>query len=224
MKISVLAGAVAALALTLTGNVAEARRGGDPQQSRGTTGEFDYYLLTLSWSPEFCKTHPTDKVQCGPGLTKGFVVHGLWPQYNKGYPQYCVKPAPAVPQAAVDIAVKGNPSASLFTDHEWPKHGTCATTDPVKYAEDGLSGYQAFAVPARLQTHNAPGQMPLADFKALLLQANPTLSDGSLKVQCDRSGALQEIRICLDKGLKPQTCTDYVRDDCPSSLLIDPIP
>ncbi|WP_448206834.1 ribonuclease T2 family protein [Azospirillum sp. sgz302134] len=220
-----LAGAAVALALALTATAAEARRGSNDQPSRGKTGEFDYYLLSLSWSPDYCKSHKDDTAQCGPDKHNGFVVHGLWPQYDTGYPQYCIKPAPAVPQEAVDIAVQGNPSAALFTDHEWPKHGTCATTEPVAYAKNEIKAFQAVNVPDRLKARNTLAQISLKDFKAILLQANPQLSDASLKVQCDRGGALQEIQICLDKTtLNPRACTAFVKDKCPTDFTIDPIP
>ena len=49
--------------------------------------QYDYYILNLSWSPEFCFTHP-DNEQCPSH--PGFVVHGLWPERNDGsYPEHC---------------------------------------------------------------------------------------------------------------------------------------
>src|SRR5580692_7150493 len=55
------------------------------QHATGQPGAFDYYVLALSWSPEFCHSHPT-KPECVWGKF-GFVVHGLWPQYANGYPE-----------------------------------------------------------------------------------------------------------------------------------------
>lgn len=60
----------------------------------GQPGAFDYYVLALSWSPEFCHSHPT-KPECVSGKF-GFVVHGLWPQYANGYPENC-STAPGLP-------------------------------------------------------------------------------------------------------------------------------
>src|SRR5580704_5376656 len=58
-------------------------------------GEFDYYVLSLSWSPSFCEEAQergnggrSQQQQCG-GRPFSFVVHGLWPQYERGYPEYC---------------------------------------------------------------------------------------------------------------------------------------
>src|SRR5580692_9741169 len=54
----------------------------------GTPGEFDYYLLSLSWSPAFCLSSP-GAAECNGPRRFGFIVHGLWPQYERGWPQNC---------------------------------------------------------------------------------------------------------------------------------------
>lgn len=70
-----------------------------PRAAQGTPGEFDYYLLTLSWSPEFCYSQAhAEKPECQSGHN-GFVLHGLWPQYaHGGYPENCSK-APGLANA-----------------------------------------------------------------------------------------------------------------------------
>ena len=90
------------------------------RRNRQPPGQFDFYLLNLSWSPEFCATH-SDSPECGRNL--GFVVHGLWPQDANGdYPEHCSNaPGPANPQADTDII----PTVSLV-EHEWQTHGTCS--------------------------------------------------------------------------------------------------
>ena len=52
------------------------------KQADNTPGSFDYYLLTLSWAPEFCATHSSNasSSECDPTHHFGFVVHGLWPE------------------------------------------------------------------------------------------------------------------------------------------------
>jgi ribonuclease T2 len=51
-------------------------------------GQFDFYVLSLSWSPSFCEGREenggggrSQQIQCG-GRPFSFVVHGLWPQYE----------------------------------------------------------------------------------------------------------------------------------------------
>ena len=87
---------------------------------------FDYYLLNLSWSPEFCHSHP-DAPECATHST--FVLHGLWPQnYDGTYPENCSSASgPSDPAAYRDIY----PDQGLL-QHEWRTHGTCSglSADP----------------------------------------------------------------------------------------------
>ena len=54
-------------------------------------GKFDYYVLALSWSPSYCQAaqerapNRAPDQQCS-GRPFSFVVHGLWPQYERGFP------------------------------------------------------------------------------------------------------------------------------------------
>src|SRR5450755_2068138 len=95
--------------------------------SSGAVGEFDYYLLTLSWAPEFCATNSAGRTsaECDPKKHMGLVVHGLWPQYNTGkWPESC-STTPPVASATVDHMMPIMPGQSLI-QHEWAKHGTCS--------------------------------------------------------------------------------------------------
>ncbi len=66
----------------------------------GQAGAFDYYMLVLSWSPEFCYSHP-NAAQCSQHT--GFTVHGLWPQRNDGsYPVNLPDNAAGAYQSGVD--------------------------------------------------------------------------------------------------------------------------
>src|ERR1700688_1282838 len=116
-------------------------RRGRPEEA-AAPGQFDFYLLNLSWSPEFCATHG-DSPECGRNL--GFVVHGLWPQDANGdYPQHCSDaPGPTNPQADTDIM----PTASLV-EHEWQTHGTCSGLGANDYFREINQASAAVKVPA----------------------------------------------------------------------------
>ncbi len=88
------------------------------------TQNFDYYLLNLSWSPEFCHSHP-NATECAEHST--FVLHGLWPQNNDGtYPQNCsTEPGPHNPADYNDIYADPG-----LLRHEWRTHGTCSGLSP----------------------------------------------------------------------------------------------
>ena len=53
--------------------------------------DFDYYVLALSWSPSWCAIEGDAKKseQCNPDKDFGWSLHGLWPQFHRGYPSYC---------------------------------------------------------------------------------------------------------------------------------------
>ena len=54
-------------------------------------GAFDYYVMALSWSANWCAMEGDDRrdPQCDPGKGITWVVHGLWPQFETGWPSYC---------------------------------------------------------------------------------------------------------------------------------------
>src|SRR5690606_775520 len=81
---------VAVLIAPLLVSPAEAQRSRAPAEPRA--GVFDYYSLVLSWSPTYCASAKSTEgePQCRRDARPyAFVLHGLWPQYERGYPEYC---------------------------------------------------------------------------------------------------------------------------------------
>jgi len=173
------------------------RRGRPNEQA--APGQFDFYLLNLSWSPEFCATH-ADSPECGRKL--GFVVHGLWPQDRDGdYPQHCSDaPGPANPQADTDII----PTVSLVI-HEWQTHGTCSGLAADDYFAEIHKAYAAVKIPANIgQGNDAAGVTP-DDLLGRFAAANPTYPAGSFALSCGNN-RLTAVEICLTKDLRPEAC------------------
>src|SRR5688572_2676514 len=117
---SVLRAAVAAVVLFSTdAGCAQDRRQNQP-------GQFDFYVLALSWSPSFCEAAAErgnpPKEQCGV-RPFSFVVHGLWPQYEKDFPEFCQNPAPRLDRNIVSSMLDLMPAPRLIF-HQWDKHGT----------------------------------------------------------------------------------------------------
>jgi ribonuclease T2 len=173
-------------------------RRGRPQE-QAPPGQFDFYLLNLSWSPEFCATH-SDSPECGRHL--GFVVHGLWPQDTNGdFPEHCSDaPGPANPQADTDII----PTVSLV-EHEWQTHGTCSGLAADAYFTEIHKAFAEVKVPANIGTgSDADGVTPdalLARFAA----ANPGFPAGSFALSCGNN-RLTAVEICLTKDLRTESC------------------
>ena len=183
---------------------------------RGKPGEFDYYVLSLSWSPEFCASPAGrgDKLQCVIGRKFGFVVHGLWPQYERGYPQSCsTEPGPDKELTEKMLAIM--PSPKLIR-HEWQKHGTCSGLGVAKYFEAVQKARQDFQVPLELQSPEQTVSIEPAKLKKRFLEVNPGWNNKSAALLCG-GRYLRELRVCLTKDLKSRDCGADVRDACKAS-------
>jgi ribonuclease T2 len=169
-------------------------------QMPGRPGEFDYYVLSLSWSPEFCYSHPAS-VECSQH--DGFIVHGLWPQYRSGGgPEYCSH-APGPSAAHLDKAIMPDPG---LIRHEWEAHGTCSGLSAGVYFDLVRKAFESIRIPPPLvsphgQLRTSPGEIIRA-----FERANPGLPVSSIGLGC-RGAYLQSVNICLTKDLRPTSCS-----------------
>jgi ribonuclease T2 len=188
----------------------------------GVPGEFDYYLLALSWSPAFCLSSP-GAAECNGPRRYGFIVHGLWPQNEQGWPENC-----AVHDSVPDEVVRGiedlMPARGLVY-HEWSAHGTCSGLAPAAFFALVRRAYSEIAIPAELSNPvEAREQSPTAISKAFL-DANHRLAAQSVVVTCTGQGAprLREVHVCLGRDLTPRACSaDVSRGACRAAEVIIP--
>jgi ribonuclease T2 len=161
---------------------------------------FDFYLLNLSWAPEFCYSHPS-AAECATHST--FVLHGLWPQNNDGtWPQNCSNaPGPADPSKYSDIY----PDPSLL-EHEWSKHGTCTGLSADEYLSEARKALQAVKVPPQLAGLKAQTSMPPDQIMALVSSSNSQIPLSAMAVSCGNN-YLTALEVCLDKSLQPIACS-----------------
>ncbi len=193
----------------------------EPQQKSPAApdADFDFYVLSLSWSPSFCAENGrrgNARQQCGSGRAYGFVAHGLWPQYERGYPESCnhAQANDQVPRDVVSALSDIMPSAGLMR-HEWRKHGTCAGLNQRDYFTTLRNAYQAVTIPPALRTVAAPRSADPQLIEKAFIAANPALPANAIAVTCSRN-RLQEVRICMDKGLKFRACKEVDRNACRS--------
>ena len=160
---------------------------------------FDYYLLNLSWSPEFCYSHPSAP-KCASHST--FVLHGLWPQnYDGTYPENCSSaPGPSDPAAYKDIY----PDQGLL-QHEWHTHGTCSGLSADAFLNTARRAYKSVTVPGKLEKLTHQTSMSPNQIMDLFMEDNPRIPRESLAVSCGNN-YLTAVEICLDKTLKPIQC------------------
>jgi ribonuclease T2 len=188
----------------------------------GKPGTFDYYLLSLSWSPAFCLGDP-GAVECSGPRRFGFIVHGLWPQYEKRWPENCDVHQP-VPDSVVTGISDLMPARGLVY-HEWSAHGTCSGLSPADFFALVRRAFSGIVIPASLLgTDQAIEESPAA-LGAAFLRANPQLSAQSIVVTCSGQQAprLHEVHICFDRELNSRTCSaDAARGSCRAATLIVP--
>ena len=169
-------------------------------QHKGEPDKFDFYLLNLSWSPEFCAIQGTSP-QCA--AHPGFVVHGLWPQnYDGSYPVNCGdRSGPVRPELNLDIT----PDLPLL-DHEWKKHGTCTTMSPEEYFRLEHQAFHSVRIPEKLRNLKHEEPLRPKDILHLFAKANPSFPQGSIVVSCAKD-RLTAVEVCLAKdGLLPISC------------------
>ncbi len=204
-----------ALALALAASlVGAASPAGAQGRSGGTPGEFDFYVLALSWSPGFCETTGDRRGsrQCEAGRRLGFVVHGLWPQYERGFPSRC-GPERALPRPALDEAGDVFPEESLAR-YEWRQHGTCSGLGPSEYMRAVRETRAKIRVPEALADLGEDGRTSPQAIERAFSEANPGLRSDMMSVQCGR-GALQEVRICFTRDLRSfRPCPEVDRRSC----------
>jgi ribonuclease T2 len=201
--------------LLLSGALARSRRGGKGETIR--PGEFDYYLLSLSWAPDFCDRPNVqhDPRECGPGRRLGFVVHGLWPQLDDGgHPSQCAQARP-VAQDIVQRALALIPGEGLI-QHEWRDHGTCSGLSPAAYFDTVRKAYESLVIPPDFRQPTNRIDASPREIEAKFVAANPRFKD-SLRVACS-SGELAEVRVCLGKDLSPRACSSH-DSECPASQI-----
>jgi ribonuclease T2 len=186
------------------------------RQQSGQPGAFDYYVLALSWSPEFCHTHPA-KPECASGRF-GFVVHGLWPQDVDGYPENCsTAPGLRNPSQMTDIM----PDESLVA-HEWKTHGTCSGLDADAYFRLVREAFSSVKIPSEFNNPTRTFSVTPRDLKEKFLGANQRLKAEDLTISCGNN-YLTGVSVCFDKQLQPRAC-EGLRDCRANVIKVPPVP
>jgi len=189
-------------------------------------GQFDFYVLSLSWSPSFCEAsaersanRSSQDQQCGE-RPYSFVVHGLWPQYEKGFPEFCQVPAPRLDRAIVSSMLDLMPSPRLIF-HEWDRHGTCSGLAARAFFENVRKARAVVKIPPDYLNLTAPLTVTPDEVEEAFVKSNPGLTRGGIAISCD-SKRLSEVRICLSKDLRFRDCGDVDARACRRDSLVMP--
>jgi ribonuclease T2 len=202
---------------------AQQARTHDPRQN--APGQFDFYVLALSWSPSFCEAsrerapQRAPDQQCG-GRPFSFVVHGLWPQYEQGFPAFCQVPAPRLNRDIVGSMLDLMPSPRLIF-HEWDRHGTCSGLSAPAYFETVRKARAVVKIPAPYLDLDKPTMVSPDDVSDAFVKANPGLPRGAIAIACD-SKRLSEVRVCLNKDYSFRDCAELTRRSCRRDKIVMP--
>jgi ribonuclease T2 len=183
---------------------------------------FDFYVLSLSWSPSYCEVEGenANRQQCSASRPYAFVVHGLWPQFERGYPQKCATTERDVPNQTLRKLYDIMPSAGLIR-HEWQKHGSCTGLTQSDYFDVLRAAREKVVVPAEFRRLDAYRSLSPGDAEAAFLDANPDLPPDGVAVTCDKR-YLREVRICMTKDLAFRACDEVDRRSCRAQKVVMP--
>lgn len=187
-------------------------------------GQFDYYVLALSWSPTWCALEGDARgaAQCADAADTGWVLHGLWPQYHRGWPAHCQSPERPPSRAMTRDMADIMGSAGLAW-YQWKKHGTCSGLSGPAYYTLAREAYERVNRPDVFRKLSKPVTLPAHVVEAAFLKANPGWEPDMLTITC-RAGRIQEARLCLSKTLTPVPCgRDVVRDCTLTDALFAPV-
>ena len=201
---------------SITGAVAQDRR-------QNQAGQFDFYVLALSWSPSFCEATAErgreSREQCG-ARPYSFVVHGLWPQYEKGFPEFCQVPAPRLDRNIVSSMLDLMPAPRLIFN-EWDKHGTCSGLSSRAYFDTVRKARAVIKIPEDYLDLKAPRMVTPGEVETAFVKANPGLKPTAIAITCD-SRRLSEVRICMGKDFNFRECPEIDRRACRRDKLVMP--
>lgn len=173
--------------------------------ARNVPGAFDYYVLVLSWMPTHCRTEGRGRRECDADKPHAFLLHGLWPQYDQGWPENCETAKRAwVPDKVIEEMRDIMPSKSLMI-HEYRVHGACSGLEPAQYFGVARELYERINVPARLLRLDSGEQASPEEIEGEFLAANPLLRAEMIAVTCRRK-TLLDIRVCFGRDLFPRAC------------------
>jgi len=176
------------------------------RKPRAAAGDFSYYMLVLSYAPDFCAEPGGNKDprECGAGRKVGFIVHGLWPQGDTSRgPENCG--GSPVSQAVIQATLNYIPIPSLI-QHEWTSHGTCSGLNAVDFFAALRKARDSVTLPGDLSQPAQSLQLTPSQVEGKLAGANPSFPATAFRTSCYRDGELQEVRVCLNKDLSPRAC------------------
>jgi len=180
-------------------------------------GDFDFYVLALSWSPSYCEIAGNpDTRQCYE--VSGFIVHGLWPQYENGYPENCPSRMDRWASGAIIESLRDIMPGGGLIGSEWRKHGLCSGLEQADYFDLLREAYEKVTIPEAYRGPTRDERVAPGSVEAAFVDANPGLNSGGIAVTC-KQNTLSEVRICMTTSLDFRECPEVNQDDCQATRI-----
>ena len=195
-----------------------------PASAQHRAGDFDYYVLSLSWSANWCALEGDARgsPQCDAAEDFDWVLHGLWPQYEDGWPQDC-RTAFTPPSRTMTAGMADIMGTSGLAWYQWNKHGSCSGLPPAEYYALARTAYDSIVRPPVFRQLDRTFSIPASLIEEAFIRDNPQLAPDQITITC-RQGYIQEARICLTRDLEPRRCgADAIRDCTLEDALLDPM-
>jgi ribonuclease T2 len=191
---------------------------GAPAIAGGVPGAFDFYVLSMSWSPRPCASDIAiyEEDLCRDG-GHGFDFTGLTPRYIQGAPTSCPTPFPTRLTAATLIAVHDLMPRSLAVE-QWTARGVCTGLDPDGYFELAREALATVAVPPELRRPGVADKLTPRQIEDAFVSANPGLMADDVSVQC-RQGVFTGVKVCLTRDLAFRPCGEVRLSSCQGGTL-----
>ncbi|HEY5378317.1 MAG TPA: ribonuclease T2 [Pseudolabrys sp.] len=194
-------------------------------QRQNAPGQFDFYVLALSWSPSYCESAHERAPERAPdqqcsGRPFSFVVHGLWPQNEHGFPAFCQVPAPRLDHRIIGSMLDLMPSPRLIF-HEWDRHGTCSGLSQNAFFEAVRKARSVVKIPQDYVVLDKPATVSADDVSEAFVKANPGLTRANFAVACSGKW-LSEVRVCLNKDFSFHDCPEVARNACKRDSILMP--
>jgi len=195
-----------------------------PAAAQDVAGEFDYYVLSLSWSANWCALEgdARNSPQCDTSEDFDWILHGLWPQYERGYPADC-RTSFRAPSRSDTAGMADIMGTSGLAWHQWNKHGVCTGLSSDDYYALSRDAFAKVTRPPVFRGIDRNITVPADVIEEAFLSENPALTANQITITC-KQGYIQEARICMTKDLDFRTCgADVIRDCTLDDALFTPM-
>lgn len=147
-------------------------------------------------------------------------MHGLWPQFERGYPVDCKTDADRVPAELARTLYDIMPSLGLI-GHEWRRHGSCTGLSQEAFFATLRAARARVVIPEAYRRPDGYKSVSPGEVERAFEDANPGLPADAISVSCGKR-LLEEVRICMTREFGFRSCPKVEKRSCRTEKLVMP--